>query len=160
MEIALSHDLARVYVVLVTLLTVGACVALHYEGLSALSRRRQRRSELQRRHVLSGFFVMVGLHVAEIWIFGVGYTLVELVPGAGDLEWMSSTVSAAALSVGWLDRIYFSASAFTTLGFGDLVPTGALRFLAGTEALVGLMLITWSASFTFLQMERFWRVES
>jgi hypothetical protein len=46
---------------------------------------------------------------------------------------------------------------YTTLGLGDVVPTGAVRFLAGVEALSGFVLITWSASFTFLEMERFWR---
>lgn len=161
MELSLPHDLARVYVVLVTLVTVGACVAVHYEGLGALSQRqRKRRGHIQRRHVLTGFFVMLGLHVAEIWIFGLGYMLAELAPEAGSLEWMPAAAHGHAIAVGWLDRIYFSATSFTTLGFGDLVATGSLRFLAGTEALVGLMLITWSASFTFLQMERFWRDDS
>ncbi len=34
---------------------------------------------------------------------------------------------------------------------------GPIRFIGGTMALTGLVLITWSASFTFLEMERFWR---
>jgi hypothetical protein len=34
---------------------------------------------------------------------------------------------------------------------------GAIRFLAGTEALTGFVLVTWSASFTFVEMQRFWR---
>ncbi|WP_198021868.1 potassium channel family protein [Algiphilus aromaticivorans] len=55
-----------------------------------------------------------------------------------------------------LDCIYFSASTYTTVGWGDLNAIGATRFLAGTEALVGFMLITWSASFTYLVMDRTW----
>ena len=43
------------------------------------------------------------------------------------------------------------------VGFGDLAPVGAVRFLSGTEALTGFVLITWSASFTYLEMERYWR---
>jgi hypothetical protein len=31
-----------------------------------------------------------------------------------------------------------------------------VRILAGMEALVGLVLITWSASFTFLKMQIYW----
>jgi hypothetical protein len=54
------------------------------------------------------------------------------------------------------DAIYFSASVFTTLGFGDLSPVGPIRFVAGTEALTGLVLIGWSASFTYLEMQRYW----
>ena len=45
---------------------------------------------------------------------------------------------------------------FTTLGFGDITPMGAIRILCGTEALVGLSLITWSASLAFLEMQRDW----
>lgn len=52
-------------------------------------------------------------------------------------------------------------SAFPTsipqLGLGDLVPVGAVRFMTGTEALTGFVLIAWSASFTFVEMERFWK---
>jgi hypothetical protein len=29
--------------------------------------------------------------------------------------------------------------------------------MTGTEALTGFLLITWSASFTFLEMQRFWK---
>jgi hypothetical protein len=36
------------------------------------------------------------------------------------------------------------------------VPDGVLRLLAGVEALNGLLLIGWSASYTYLAMERFW----
>jgi hypothetical protein len=42
------------------------------------------------------------------------------------------------------------------VGFGDLVPHGAIRFMTGMEALTGLVMITWSASFTFLEMQRDW----
>jgi hypothetical protein len=35
---------------------------------------------------------------------------------------------------------------------------GDLKFLIGLEALTGLMLVTWTASFLFIEMQRFWRV--
>lgn len=146
-----SPQLAHASVVAVSLLTVAVCVALHYEGLSLLSRHhRARRGQLGRWHVLTGIFAMLGLHVLEIWIFGFAYTLLSLYSATGQIQMATGAVS-------WLDRIYFSAASFTTLGYGDLVPHGPMRLLAGTEALVGLMLITWSASFTFLQMDRYWR---
>ena len=56
-----------------------------------------------------------------------------------------------------LDAVYMSAVTFTTVGFGDLAPVGPIRFLAGTLALTGFVLITWSASFTYLEMTRDWR---
>ncbi len=55
------------------------------------------------------------------------------------------------------DAVYLSASTFTTIGFGDITLSGPIRFLCGTEGLIGFILITWSASFLFLEMERFWR---
>ena len=33
---------------------------------------------------------------------------------------------------------------YTTVGFGDVVPLGAICFMAGVEALTGLVMITWS----------------
>ena len=151
MSFETSPQLSGAIVVTVTLLTVGICVALHYEGLSLLSRHhRARRGELRRRHVLTGIFAMLGMHVAEIWIFGFAYGLLSLFPATGEIEMASGAVD-------WFDRIYFSSVSYTTLGYGDLVPHGQVRLLAATEALVGLMLITWSASFTFLQMDRYWR---
>jgi hypothetical protein len=45
------------------------------------------------------------------------------------------------------------------LGYGDVVPHGPLRLLAGVEALTGLLMIGWSASFTYVSMARFWTPE-
>lgn len=52
--------------------------------------------------------------------------------------------------------VYFSAETYSSLGIGDLYPEGNLRFIAGVEVLNGLVLIGWSASFTYLAMEKFW----
>jgi len=55
-----------------------------------------------------------------------------------------------------LDYYYFSAVSYTSLGFGDVLPTRHLRFLTGVEALNGLLLIAWSASFLYTIMDRLW----
>ncbi|MEM9882591.1 MAG: potassium channel family protein, partial [Planctomycetota bacterium] len=55
---------------------------------------------------------------------------------------------------GFGDAVYFSAAVYTTVGFGDITPVGHLRLLVGIEALTGLMLVAWSASFTFLVSSR------
>ena len=54
------------------------------------------------------------------------------------------------------DCLYFSVVTYTSLGFGDQVPVSHARLIAGVEALNGLLLIGWSASFTYLAMERYW----
>ena len=66
-------------------------------------------------------------------------------------------LDASAPSSSWLDYVYFSFITYTTVGYGDMVPRGPIRFIAATEALTGWVLLGWSASFTFLEMQRFWR---
>lgn len=136
-------------VVLVTACSVALAVLVHYESLGWLSARLQTSSTRQRRKVLYGIYAVIAIHVVEIWLFGFAIWMLLQVPGAGAVQGQHP--------VGLLDAVYLSAATFTTVGFGDLSPTGPLRFLAGTEALTGFILITWSASFTFLEMARFWR---
>jgi hypothetical protein len=145
-----SHWDANLLVVLVTALAVGAVVLVHYEGLVWLSNWLARRHDGQRRRkVLFGIFGVLGLHVLEIWIFGLSIWGLMAFPNAG--------VVAGAHPLALLDAVYMAAVTFTTVGFGDLAPVGPIRFISGTMALTGFVLITWSASFTFLEMERFWR---
>jgi len=54
--------------------------------------------------------------------------------------------------------LYFSAETYTTIGLGDIYPLGSLRLITGIEALNGLLLIGWSASFTYLAMQKFWNI--
>ena len=141
---------ANVAVVLATVVVVCLCVLVHYEGLSFLVKGFAKRHDHQpRRKVLYGIFAVLVLHVIEIWLFGVAYWALLLWPETGHV------ISSASTSL--LDAVYLSAMTYTTVGFGDLAPGGPIRFLAGTEELCGLVMITWSASFTFLEMERFWR---
>jgi hypothetical protein len=141
---------ANTIVVGVTLASVAACVLLHYEGLSLLSRGLMaRHARHPRRKVLYGVFGVLGLHGIEIWLFGLAIWGLAAVDGAGGL--------AGTGPAGLLDAVYVSAMMYTTVGSMGLEPVGALRLLTGTVALAGFVMITWSASFMFLEMERFWR---
>ena len=136
-------------VVFTTLAVVLTCVGVHYEGLNFLARRLSHREGPRRPRVLYAVLGALALHVAQIWIFGLGLWSLLKLPDAGTLTGNGGNLL--------LEAVYLSAVSFSTVGFGDVVPTGAVRFLIGTESLVGLVLITWSASFTFLEMERNWR---
>jgi len=57
-----------------------------------------------------------------------------------------------------LDAVYLSFVTFTTVGYGDLIANGYMRYLTGVEALTGLILVTWSASFLFVEMQKFWTI--
>lgn len=53
--------------------------------------------------------------------------------------------------------LYFSGETYTTLGLGDIYPTGSLRLVTGIEALTGLLMRSWTGSFTYLEMRRYWQ---
>jgi hypothetical protein len=149
-ELLADTNTGRGLVVGVTTLIVVLCVILHYEALNLCSRLMRIMRHTARLRVMMLIFALLGIHVCEIWIFGFGYWGLSATPGHGGL--------LANHAIGLVDDVYFSAVCYTTLGLGDIVPLGAIRFLAGTEALAGFVLLTWSASFTFLEMQRFWRI--
>ncbi len=134
--------------VFLTALMVVGTVLLHYESLSCFGRLLKARVLHHRAKIALLIFAQLGLHIVEIWIFALGYLLLTSSPDFGAI-----TPPARAE---FLDLVYFSAITYTTLGYGDMVATGAVRFLCGMEALTGLVLITWSASFTFIEMQRYW----
>lgn len=135
--------------VFATLVCVLVCVLLHYEALLALAKFLKNTRINRRPRVLVLIFGILVAHGVEIWIFGFGYYFLADGTQYGQLS--------GPMENGLFDYIYFSASVFTTLGFGDLSPIGLVRFMAGVEALAGFVMVTWSASFTFLEMEKFWR---
>ncbi|MCU7933181.1 MAG: potassium channel family protein [Candidatus Thiodiazotropha sp. (ex Codakia rugifera)] len=56
-------------------------------------------------------------------------------------------------TISFIDCIYFSSVVYTTLGFGDLLPTGLIRIITGVEALMGLSLTAWSISSAFVEIQ-------
>ena len=135
-------------VAVTTLALVFGCVTLHFEVLGNSHRLLAALSHRRRPRVLVLIIVILVTHVAEIWLFAFGYYLLARHGGFGAL--------VGTPLVQLPDYTWFSAVVYTTLGFGDVIPTGALRFMAGMEALTGIVMITWSASFTFLEMARDW----
>ena len=134
--------------VAVTVVTVIACVTLHYEGLRILSDKLPMPKHHQRWRIILLILCLMLLHSAEIWIFGLNYFWLQRLEGFGNFVGIDY--------LGLLDCIYYSATVFTTLGFGDIVTEGPIRFMTGVEAVAGLTFITWSASFTFLEMLKTW----
>ncbi len=135
-------------VLLLTALLVSLAVLIHFEVLHALSTLMRTRIVHPRVGLLVGVLGALLAHVVEIWIFTFGYWSL-----LGDSTY-GSIEGDQTLSLG--DCWYFSAVTFSTLGFGDLYPAGSIRFLTGMEALTGLVLITWTASFLYLYMQNIW----
>jgi hypothetical protein len=144
-----SHLGVNLIVVVTAAATVAFAVLLHYEGLRLLSTRLVSLGGVRRRKVLLGVYGVILLHVAEIWMFGL------CIWGLTHLAYAGNILGAPDNDL--LDSVYLSATTFATVGFGDLVPVGPVRLVTGTEALSGFILITWSASFLYLEMQEFWR---
>ena len=133
---------------------VLSTIIIHYETLFQLSKRLSLTKRITPSYkVLICVFTIFLAHVVEIWLFGLGYYFSSQLDGIGNL--FGKTANHGII----LDYVYLSFVTYTTLGYGDLVASGYLRYLTGVEALVGLILITWSASFLFIEMGKYWRVK-
>ena len=152
-RVAALTDPANWGVVLATAVVISAVIGLHYEVLRASIRFLPALHHRRRRRVVILIFVILLTHAVEIWMFALGYAALLL-----PTERFGSIVGDTSI-VAILDFAYFSGTVYTTVGFGDLIPYGAIRFMVGMEALTGLVMITWSASFTFLEMQRDWPEE-
>lgn len=139
----------------ITALTVLACIFIHYEALYGLSKLLPCIHFLPNRMKLMVAVVGVFLaHTVEVWVFAFAYVLLVHGFGIGGFAGLIESGTPWFMLVD--DYVYFSVVAYTSLGFGDIHPLGPARLLAGVEALTGLLLIGWSASFTYLMMEKYW----
>ncbi len=141
---------------LMTTFILNALVALlaivfHYEVLYRLNNAMPAIKHIHARYkVLIAVGVIFIAHIAEIWIFALAYYFMLQFPTLG------SVIGAASDHGLLLDSAYLSFVTYTTVGYGDIVVDGYLRYLTGIEALTGLILITWSASFLFIEMQKYW----
>lgn len=145
----------------INFLIVALCVLIHFETINILTNTLFSAKRSPRISILFSLFACFFAHVIEVLIFAAGYYFYMQAGGFGQL--VGGDLAGHGLfgtpSTGFIDCIYFSLTCYTSLGFGDLAPTGWLRFLAGVEALLGLLLIAWTASFMYLEMQKHWRVK-
>ena len=143
--------MASIQVALIAAALLASTVLIHYEALQFASGLETRSTSPSRADILKVIAILLLAHFVEVGLYaGVLFLCQQAHLGAlaGDIE---GDV---------IDWLYFSISSYTTLGVGDLQARGPLRLIAGVEALNGLMLITWSASFTYLAMGQVWKTPS
>lgn len=140
------------------LLIVASCALLialttliHYEVLRALNSTLWELKIPSRSKLLVVIFCSFSAHIFEMAVYGLALFLLVKYGGVGELKGIRDFSLVSVL--------YFSAETFTSLGFGDIAPVGPIRLVAGMEALNGLLLIGWSASYVTIAMERFWKAE-
>ncbi len=135
------------FILLGSLLTVSLCVLLHYESIRLLIYILSKYNPGLRTALLGSIATFLIIHMLEIMLFALGLNVLgAILPGH-----LGQLVGSYDGSLA--DRFYFSAAVYTTVGFGDIVPVGPVRLFVAIEALAGLVLITWSASFTFFVMQ-------
>jgi hypothetical protein len=127
-------------------------VLMHQETLTFITRWfLPRFSQPKRWHVAATVIILISAHVGEIVLYGTGLYVVGEIWGMGGLSGDGEP--------NYKTYLYFSFASYTSLGIGDIFPKGALRFLTGVEALLGLLMIGWTASFLYLEMRTFWSAD-
>lgn len=127
---------------------VVSVVLVHYEVLRLVSELLPKLTMPPRSRILIVIFGCFLAHTIEVWLIAAYLYVAEMQVDIGQL--------VADHPIGYLDHVYFAVATYTSLGYGDIVASGPLRLPAGVTALVGLVMIGWSASFTYLAMEKFW----
>ena len=131
------------------LFMIGVSVMTHYEALRLLNDRLSNTERISpRSKVLVALIGAMASHLLQIGLFAVSFWLLRDKFGMGGFGGVFKDSLASFL--------YFSSETYTTLGFGDIYPTGSLRLICGIESLVGLLMVSWTASFTYLEMRRYW----
>lgn len=131
-------------------LLVTASTLLHYEVLRFLSAYVPLLRIRPRARLVAVIFGTFIGHLAGIAVYALAYFYLRDRFGLGNFGGKFVDTFSS--------YFYFSAESYTSIGLGDIYPLGALRLITGIEALNGLLLIGWSASFTYLAMQRYWRI--
>jgi hypothetical protein len=132
----------------VTTVLVLTTVILHYELLRGITHLLPRLPVMPRYRIIFVIVVAFVGHTIEVWLFGLAYWIIGGHFGFGELK--------GDFDGSLIECVYFSVVAYSTLGFGDVYPTGALRLMAGVEALTGLVMVGWTVSFTYIAMQDLW----
>ena len=134
-----------VTVIVFNVIVITLAVLIHYEFLYRITSWLPHMRVRQRFRIVLIVLIALTAHAVEVWLFAVAFFVMHHADGWGHLQ--------GNFGGELLDSVYFS---YTTLGMGDIEPIGNLRYLTGLESLAGLVLITWTASFIYLEMTRYW----
>ncbi len=138
-------------VILLSSFLVVTCVGIHYNSLATLSKLHDRFIQKKKWSINVVILGALLTHIFEMMLFSFCYHLLHLWGNYGKIIDSNGNVST--------DFWYFSFVVYTSLGFGDLTPVGSLRMMTALETLTGLVLIAWTASFLFVEMQN-WAKEN
>lgn len=130
-----------------------ACTLVHYEMLRWANRYSAAISRIpQQGKIIVILLLSMLSHIGHILLFGLVFYFLRDKLGLGSF--------GGNFTDHLQTFIYFSAETYTSVGYGDIYPTGSLRLVSSIETLLGLTLISWSASLSYLEMQRHWNQAS
>lgn len=139
-------------ILIINFLLVVIVIIVHYESLLRLSLYLPTLKIKYRFRVAIGLAGALTAHVIEVWIFGIAYYFLVQQGNFGYIK--------TEMDLSLMNCVYFSFVTYTSLGYGDMIPVGLIQFTAGIQALTGLVLIAMTASFMYVQIEKFWSEKS
>lgn len=129
--------------IVLTAILIAASTAIHYGALRFVSQ-----FVTPYRHpghcLAVAVAVIVLVHTFEALLYAAGFWVAVHDLQIGDLVAFACSDGKTLV---FMDYFYFSLVNFTTLGRGDLMPDGHLRFMTAMEAFQGFLLITVSGTF-------------
>lgn len=121
-----------IFINLFFLLSVICCTLIHIKAINI--------SKYLDLYFLS--FILLASHVLQIGLFAFMYFIFIYYFGL-ELVFIDGS------SYSFLNYIYYSASVYTALGFGDVYPLGLLKIPSAFQPIFGLTMIAFSASIIF-----------
>jgi Ion channel len=134
------------YLFLITTLAVALAIGLHFSALLTITKLLSYFHGTHPASIVLALFLAVLAHLSEILIFAIAWQAMYT------MELITFSVESPT----FLDIFYFSGTTYTTVGYGDIVLTGHGRIMSVIEGVMGLVLIAWTASFTYFEMNRKW----
>jgi hypothetical protein len=137
-----------VWISLISAALIVATSVIHFEILAGVTELHRRNALSKRVEVVASLISAFLGHLIGIGMYAATFAWLHHHPEFGEL--------AGRLSHSPTDFFYFSVSCYTTLGFGDVYATEDMRIISGVEGLNGLVLIAWSAAFTYRSIDQAW----
>jgi hypothetical protein len=135
--------------IILTIVVVFTTTAFHYEAIRWLDRLARLPRYRYRPVVVGTFAGLITIHVAEILLYAGVYALAAGPLGLGMFRGERQMTP--------FDFFYYAAETYSSLGYGDIYPVGAIRLIASISPLNGMLLLAWSGAFLFSRVEN-WRL--
>ncbi len=125
----------------IAILAVMTTTVFHYEAVHHLDMFSRLSRHQRHYHMLLIIFCVIAIHVVCIVFYAFLYQLAIGYLGLGKIAGLD--ISDAS------NLFYFAAETYSSLGQGDFLPTGSVRYISSISCLNGILLLAWSGSFLF-----------